>query len=67
MNVLKDKAAPLRRIILAIDASDASAKALAFVLSKFQPDRSTGEGGRVPIHVSVLHVMVRQRLAPPHD
>ena len=64
MTVLKGEAAPLRRITLAIDASDASAKALAFVLSKFQPDRSTGEGGRVPIHVSVVHVMARQRLAP---
>jgi nucleotide-binding universal stress UspA family protein len=55
--VVKDEAAPLRRITLATDGSDASAKALAFVLSKFQPDRSTGNGGRVPIHVSVIHVM----------
>jgi nucleotide-binding universal stress UspA family protein len=55
--VVKDEAAPLRRITLATDGSDASAKALAFVLSKFQPDRSTGNGGRVPIHVSVVHVM----------
>jgi len=55
--VVKDEAAPLRRITLATDGSDASAKALAFVLTKFQPDRSTGKGGRVPIHVSVIHVM----------
>jgi nucleotide-binding universal stress UspA family protein len=55
--VVKDEAAPLRRIALAIDGSDASAKALAFVLTKFQPDRSTGEGGRLPIQVSVIHVM----------
>ncbi|MEO6308866.1 MAG: universal stress protein [Nitrospiraceae bacterium] len=55
--VVKGEAAPLRRIILATDGSDASAKALRFVLSKFQPDRSTGKGGRVPIHVCVLHVM----------
>jgi nucleotide-binding universal stress UspA family protein len=55
--VVKDEAAPLRRIILATDGSDASAKALAFVLSKFQPDGSSGKGGRVPIHVSVIHVM----------
>jgi nucleotide-binding universal stress UspA family protein len=47
----------LRRITLATDGSDASAKALEFVLTKFQPDRSTGKGGRVPIHVSVIHVM----------
>jgi len=60
----KNKAAPLRRIILAIDTSDASAKALAFVLTKFQPDRSTEEGGRAPFHVSVLHVIKRQPLAP---
>jgi len=55
--VVKGEAAPLRRIILATDGSDASAKALRFVLSKFQPDRSTGKGGRGPIHVSVLHVL----------
>jgi len=55
--VIKGQAVPLRRIILATDGSDASAKALAFVLSKFQPDRSTGNGGLVPIHVSVIHVM----------
>ena len=55
--VIKGQAVPLRRIILATDGSDASAKALAFVLSKFQPDRSTGNGRRVSIHVSVIHVM----------
>jgi nucleotide-binding universal stress UspA family protein len=55
--VIKGQAVPLRRIILATDGSDASAKALAFVLNKFQPDRSTGNGGLVPIHVSVIHVM----------
>ena len=55
--VVKDEAAPLQRITLATDGSDASAKALAFVLRKFQPDRSTGKGGRAPIHVSVVHVM----------
>ena len=47
--VVKGEAAPLLRITLATDGSDASAKALAFVLAKFQPDRSTGQGGRVPI------------------
>ena len=60
----KDKAAPLRRITLTIDTSDASAKALAFVLTKFQPDRSTQEDGQAPFHVSVLHVIKRQPLAP---
>ena len=55
--VVKGEAVPLRRMILATDGSDASAKALKFVLTKFQPDRSTGKGGRVPIHVSVIHVM----------
>lgn len=64
MTVCKDKAAPLRRITLTIDTSDASAKALAFVLTKFQPDRSTQEDGRAPFHVSVLHVIKRQPLAP---
>ena len=55
--VVKNEAAPLRRITLATDGSDASAKALAFVLAKFQPDRSTGKGGRMPIQVTVIHVM----------
>ena len=62
--VVKNEAAPLRRIALAIDGSDASVQALKFVLAKFQPDRSTGKGGRVPIHVSVIHVMVPSSLAP---
>ena len=64
MSGRKDTVAPLRRITLTIDTSDASAKALAFVLTKFQPDRSTEEGGRAPFHVSVLHVTKRQPLAP---
>ena len=55
--VVKGEAVPLRRMILATDGSDASAKALKFVLTKFQPDRSTGNGERVPIHVSVFHVL----------
>ncbi|MDZ4734520.1 MAG: universal stress protein [Nitrospirota bacterium] len=55
--VVKEEAAPLRRITLAVDGSDASANALAFVLTKFQPDRSIGKNGRAPIHVSVIHVM----------
>ena len=55
--VVKNEAVPLRRVALAIDGSDASAQALKFVLTKFQPDRSTGKSGRVPIHVSVIHVM----------
>jgi len=62
--VVKDEAAPLRRITLATDGSDASTKALEFVLTRFQPDRSTGKGGRVPIHVSVIHVMASSPLDP---
>ena len=61
--VVRGEAAPLRRIILAIDGSSASAHALKFVLTRLQPDRSTGKGGRVPIHVSVIHVMVPLSLA----
>ncbi len=55
--VVKGAATSVRRMILATDGSNASAKALKFVLTKFQPDRSTGKGGRAPIHVSVLHVL----------
>jgi len=62
--VVKSEAVPLRRIALATDGSEASAKALEFVLSAFQPDRSTGTGGRVRIHVSVIHVIARRPLAP---
>jgi nucleotide-binding universal stress UspA family protein len=64
MTDLKDKVAPMRRIILAIDASEASAKAAWFVRTKFQMNRSTSEDGRVPIHVVVVHVMARRPLAP---
>ena len=55
--VVKEEAAPLRRILLATDGSEASTKALKFVLAKFRPDRSIGKGGGVPIHVSVFHVL----------
>ena len=62
--VVKGEAAPLRRITLATDGSPASTKALAFVLTGFQPDRSTGKGRHAPIHVSVVHVIARRPLAP---
>ena len=39
--IVKGEAVPLRRITLATDGSAASAKALEFVLSTFQPDRSS--------------------------
>ena len=55
--VVKGEAMPVRRVVVAIDGSNASAKALDFVLARFRPDRSTGEDGSVPIHVSVVHVM----------
>ena len=55
--VVKTETVPLRRIALATDGSDASARALEYVLTKFQADRSTGKDGRAPIHVSVIHVM----------
>ncbi len=42
--VVKGEASPLRRITLATDGSDASAKALKFVLTKFQPDRFDRQG-----------------------
>jgi nucleotide-binding universal stress UspA family protein len=62
--VVKDEAVPLRRITLAIDGSPASVEALEFVLTRFQPDRSTGKRGRMPIHVSVIYVMASLYLAP---
>lgn len=54
----------LRRITLAADGSAASIKALEFVLTKLSPDATTGGSERVPIQVSVIHVMVRRPLAP---
>ena len=60
----KGHAAPLWRITLAIDASEASAKAVLFVLNKFQPNRLTSNNGQAPIHVTVVHVMARRPLAP---
>jgi nucleotide-binding universal stress UspA family protein len=62
--VVKGEAPPLRRITLATDGSSASATGLEFVLTKFQPDRSTGKGGHVPIHVSVVFVRTPSPLAP---
>ncbi|NOT24059.1 MAG: universal stress protein [Nitrospiraceae bacterium] len=55
--VVKGEASPLRRVVLATDGSSSSAKALAFVLAKFRPNRSTGKGGQAPTHVDVIHVM----------
>lgn len=49
---------------MATDGSNASAKALEFVLTKFKPDYSTGNGKRVPIHVSVTYVRMPSPLAP---
>jgi nucleotide-binding universal stress UspA family protein len=57
MLVVKGAAGPLRRITLAIDGSDASVKALEFVLARLRPVSSPGKAGRLPIHVSVIHVM----------
>ena len=62
--VVKGEAVPLRRIALATDGSPASVKALEFVLTRFRPDRPMGKAGRVPIHVSVIHVIARHPLAP---
>ncbi len=64
MKAHRDKAGPLRRVVLAIDGSPASSKAQEFVLAKFHPDRSTGKGRSAPIQVSVVHVMAPSRLAP---
>jgi len=55
--VVKGEAVPLRRIILGVDRSEASAKALEFVLATLRPAGSNRNGGRKPIHVSVVHVM----------
>jgi nucleotide-binding universal stress UspA family protein len=62
--VVKGEAVPLRRMTLATDGSDASAEALEFVLTRFQPNRSTGRGRRMPIHVSVSYVLAPSSLTP---
>jgi len=62
--VVKAAAAPLRRITLATDGSAGSDEALEFVLTRFQPNRSSGKGGRLPIHVSVVYVVTPSPLAP---
>ena len=49
------------RITLAIDASEASAKAVSFLRAKFQP---IGEDGQASVHVSVVHVVAHRPLAP---
>jgi len=62
--VVKGEPVPLRQITLATDGSNASAEALEFVLTRFQPNRSTGRGRRMPIHVSVTYVMAPSSLTP---
>jgi len=62
--IVKGEATPVRQILVAIDGSTASAKALGFVLTKFQTDRSSGRDGDGPIHVSVLHVITPRPMAP---
>ena len=62
--VVKSESVPLRRIVLATDGSAKSAKALEFILTKFQPDRSSGKDKRGPIHVSVIYVRMPSPLAP---
>jgi len=62
--IVKADAAPLRQITLATDGSAGSDEALGFVLTRFQPNRSSGKGGRLPIHVSVVHVITPSPLAP---
>ena len=61
MTVHQNKAVDMWRIILAIDASEASPKAVSFVLTKFQPNRSVSQY-RQPVHVKVIHVMARRSL-----
>lgn len=55
--VVKESARPLRRIVLTIDGSTASQKAVQFLLRKIRPRAVDPNEGTVPIQVAVVHVM----------
>lgn len=55
--VVKESARPLRRIVLTIDGSTASQKAVQFLLRKMGPNTVDPSEGTVPIQVAVVHVM----------
>jgi len=55
--VVKESARPLRRIVLAIDGSTASQKAVQFLLRTMRPRSVDPNEGTVPIQVAVVHVM----------
>ena len=55
--VVKAEAEPLRRLVLAVDGSASSKKALNFLLTKFRSTTSGGGGRGAPIQVTVLHAM----------
>jgi nucleotide-binding universal stress UspA family protein len=58
-SVLVVRQAPetLRRVVLAVDGSTASKRALQFVLRTMKPVSPTGQGGQTPVTVAVVHAM----------
>ena len=58
-SVLVVRQAPetLRRVVLAVDGSTASKRALHFVLRTMNPIPQAGRGGRTPVTITVVHAM----------
>ncbi|HEU4686384.1 MAG TPA: universal stress protein [Nitrospira sp.] len=54
--VVKTNPDSLRRILLAVDGSTSSKKALNFITTRLRPASNAG-GQALPLHVTVLHIM----------
>lgn len=55
--ITKADAEPLRRIVLAVDGSVSSKKALNFLLKEFRRATSGPRAVRTPVHITVVHAM----------
>ena len=55
--VVREAPQPLRRLLLAIDGSAASKRAVQFVLRTMRPMPASGEGGHEAVSVTVVHAM----------
>lgn len=55
--VVREAPKALRRVVLAVDGSAASKRALQFVLRTMKPMAATGQVAREPVHITVVHAM----------
>jgi nucleotide-binding universal stress UspA family protein len=55
--VVREAPGPLRRVVLAVDGSAASKRAMQFLLRTMRPMPKSAEGGQEPVSVVVVHAM----------